>query len=969
MSVTRRLFAIVGLLLVSFSNSFSQSLSINNDGSTANASALLDIKSITKGLLIPRMSKTERNAIAAPANGLIVYVNAPDTVGFSFYNGTAWKWLEEKNNNSGNNWSLTGNGGTTPGTNFIGTTDNVPLAFGVNNFEHMRLTKEALLGIGNQSPVYPVDINTGQSPSYPCSNTGIRIKSPIGTPSCNFGLLLGYNDPVGGGNDAILWNYGQFEITPKTLSFGLGASLIMMRLEDNGTAGIGTGTLTPKYALDLGTGITGTNLCSRNGLRILLAGALNNDCDKGIFLGYDNLVTTNNSKISLWNFAPISGLQENFIRLGFGPDFSQSPGIGESMRIYPPGQGVGINYLNPKAMLHISNYTANITNVLPGVMVTSPLLPVSERGFYIGLGLGAAGNDGQVWNFQNAPVLFGTNNLERMRVAQNGNVGVNTSNPLAILHVADSSVLFSAAGDIPATPANVPISGNGRRMMWYPEKAAFRVGYANGVNWNKDSIGNYSFASGWDTKAIGNYSTAMGIVASATGEGAVAMGYGAQAINFNAVAIGNGATASGQFSTSIGQATTSSGNYSTSFGNLTIASGNSSTSMGWFSVASGLGSTSMGVSGVASGDFTTVMGRFSVARGYTATSMGFGNIALADYSTTMGYNTKARSANSLVIGAFNDTTNTNTLFEIGNGSANNARSNALTVLSNGNVGIGTVNPNAALQLANVTAARKIVLYDAANNDNQFSGFGLENDKVRYQIASTAGNHVFFAAANATTSNELMRIQGNGLVGIGTTNPLKQTEIIGAASATPVTLVIGNRGGFGPAAMEFVSDYGLGNQWRPGYMRSNDLGGFTGSLEFYTNGTGAGNLYGSVKGFEVRNGAALTATGAVGVFSDERLKKNIKDFTDGLNVISKINPVQFQYNNLSPFQTNEPQIGIVAQELEKVAPYMVDKNATKDFEDLRSVNNQAYIFLLINAVKEQQKQLDEQRKMIEELRRK
>ena len=62
-----------------------------------------------------------------------------------------------------------------------------------------------------------------------------------------------------------------------------------------------------------------------------------------------------------------------------------------------------------------------------------------------------------------------------------------------------------------------------------------------------------------------------------------------------------------------------------------------------------------------------------------------------------------------------------------------------------------------------------------------------------------------------------------------------------------------------------------------------------------------------------------------------------------------------------------QIGIVAQELEKIAPYMVDKNATKDFDDLRSVNNQAYIFLLINAVKEQNKKIDEQQKQIDELK--
>lgn len=57
----------------------------------------------------------------------------------------------------------------------------------------------------------------------------------------------------------------------------------------------------------------------------------------------------------------------------------------------------------------------------------------------------------------------------------NAQVGIGTTTPLARLHVTDSSVLFSVAGDIPTTPGNPPICGPGRRMMWYPDKSAFRV--------------------------------------------------------------------------------------------------------------------------------------------------------------------------------------------------------------------------------------------------------------------------------------------------------------------------------------------------------------------------------------------------------------------------------------------------------------------------------------------------------------
>src|SRR6185436_19405576 len=64
------------------------------------------------------------------------------------------------------------------------------------------------------------------------------------------------------------------------------------------------------------------------------------------------------------------------------------------------------------------------------------------------------------------------------------------------------------------------------------------------------------------------------------------------------------------------------------------------------------------------------------------------------------------------------------------------------------------------------------------------------------------------------------------------------------------------------------------------------------------------------------------------------------------------------------KTDQQQVGIIAQDLEKIAPYMIEKNKQNGYDDLRSVNNQAYTFLLINAVKEQQQQIEKQQKQIE-----
>jgi carbonic anhydrase/acetyltransferase-like protein (isoleucine patch superfamily) len=110
-----------------------QSFAINTDGSTADASALLDVKSNSKGILIARMNKAQKNAIVAPATGLLVFQNAPDSMGFHYYDGTKWLWLPASNSLDTIAWKTTGNTGTNITNHFIGTKDNVPLSFRQND--------------------------------------------------------------------------------------------------------------------------------------------------------------------------------------------------------------------------------------------------------------------------------------------------------------------------------------------------------------------------------------------------------------------------------------------------------------------------------------------------------------------------------------------------------------------------------------------------------------------------------------------------------------------------------------------------------------------------------------------------------------------------------------------------------------------------------------------------------------------
>lgn len=89
-----------------------------------------------------------------------------------------------------------------------------------------------------------------------------------------------------------------------------------------------------------------------------------------------------------------------------------------------------------------------------------------------------------------------------------------------------------------AGTGGVPQEGAGTRMMWCPEKAAFRSGTVSGAQWDAANVGNFSFASGEDVTASGDHSVAIGVGSSALSPGAVALGEGVVAEGEGAIALG-----------------------------------------------------------------------------------------------------------------------------------------------------------------------------------------------------------------------------------------------------------------------------------------------------------------------------------------------------------------------------------------------------------------------------------------------
>ncbi|GEM_PF-2048486 len=189
--VFRRASSLI-LLLSTFSMTYGQGVGVNEDGTDPDPSAILDVKSDSRGMLVPRLTKAAKLGIPGPANGLLVY-QTDDTIGFWYYDINRWKPIFQ-NITAGT--GLTGNtieGYGTIGleptgitTGQYGNTDSIP-QFTVNAFGQLVFARNVALreqdgvigneitdtanslgllnrgGSGTSADPYTVGVNSGSS--------------------------------------------------------------------------------------------------------------------------------------------------------------------------------------------------------------------------------------------------------------------------------------------------------------------------------------------------------------------------------------------------------------------------------------------------------------------------------------------------------------------------------------------------------------------------------------------------------------------------------------------------------------------------------------------------------------------------------------------------------------------------------------------------------------------------------------
>jgi len=388
-------------------------------------------------------------------------------------------------------------------------------------------------------------------------------------------------------------------------------------------------------------------------------------------------------------------------------------------------------------------------------------------------------------------------------------VGIGTSTPVFPLTLeGDGGILAKGVfnqGEI--IPPDIPGSGD-TKMVWYPRKSAFLVGRVDTAAWNNVNIGDYSFATGLSSEPRGNYSVAMG-------NRVRSLGNYSMAIHMGALATGNSATALH------GEA---SGNQSMAFGIQAKSIGASSIAMGQNATASGDYSTVLGTGITASGDYSTAMG--------LAHQIGIAS-ASGERSTSMGYETMVQAYASTAFGWFNVYSGdplswdpADPLFAIGNGTDDENRSNAMTILKNGKTGTRTANPskhlyvdtvtveanrspevhtpslegaaiegeNIGLQIIgdlNGTGASHLILSGAqlAAGDNKhwiISHWGLDRNNA-FGIGYMESDADDFAIDGAYT-NPALAILTSGYVGIGTNTPTQILHINDVLRLTPIDRV-------------------------------------------------------------------------------------------------------------------------------------------------------------------------------------
>ncbi len=275
----------------------------------------------------------------------------------------------------------------------------------------------------------------------------------------------------------------------------------------------------------------------------------------------------------------------------------------------------------------------------------------------------------------------------------------------------------------------------------------------------------------------------------------------------------------------------------------------------------------------------------------------------------------------------------------------------MRVKGNGNVGVGTSNPLSKLHVYG-TESNPNGNAAAIQLSNVAAGSGLNNWFLRTGATGTNTPAGGFSIGDNTATRFV--IDNSGKVGIGTLAPTGSVEI---KSTDTYQLVLGNPNtnpiDYTRILLTTPTFFGGQGSWQISSIISLGLN--------YDKFLIADNSFGNVLSLSGDGNATLAGT--LTQNSDLRLKRNIHPLENSLQKILQLNGYNYYWKNKN--SDSSLQIGVVAQEMQKLFPELVKE----DEKGILSVNYSGLIPVLIESVKEQQQQINELKKLVQQLLKK